>query len=68
MKLSELIANAQHLLNEKGDLEVYQASDEEGNNIFEVEEIAHNSSDDPEEDERVVAILWPNDVDLHEDD
>lgn len=64
MNISQLIAQLEDLRNDFGDLDVYVASDEEGNSIKLVDEAALWSDDDgdlDDDEDQVsnVVIIWP---------
>ena len=61
MNISQLIAQLEDLRNDFGDLDVYVASDEEGNNIKLVDEAALWSDDDDDDEDQVsnAVIIWP---------
>lgn len=56
MNINELIAQLEDAKNDYGNLEVYSASDTEGNSVTDVEEAAiwFNDDDDP-----VALVIWP---------
>lgn len=67
LKVSELIAQLEDLRATRGDLFIFQSSDDEGNKIRNVCEVSmeiHGEDDD--EDQVAVAIIWPGWTDLEE--
>lgn len=61
MKLSELVKALTYELNEHGDIDVILASDEEGNSLYNVEDISMFDDDDIV---NAYLCLWPGGHDI----
>ena len=61
MKLSELVSALTYELNEHGDVDVILSSDEEGNSLYNLEDISMFDDDDAA---NAYLCLWPGGFDI----
>ena len=67
LRISEVIKQLKDLQERHGDLFVFQSSDDEGNRIVNVDEIAFNVADDDGISQEII-IIWPGWTDAYEMD